>query len=51
LIQNLTPENIRELEKVILSLAYEKENMSDDTQAFLDAAQLKLIKTKKNISK
>ncbi|EHK4158619.1 AAA family ATPase [Salmonella enterica] len=51
LVQNITEENISELEKVISSLASEKENMSNDTQAFLDTAQLKLIKTKKNISK
>ncbi|MEH3397224.1 AAA family ATPase [Enterobacter cloacae] len=50
LVQNITPENISELEKVISSFASEKNNMSNDTQAFLDAAQLKLIKTKKNIS-
>ncbi|OAT75827.1 AAA family ATPase [Mangrovibacter phragmitis] len=50
LVQNITPENIGELEKVILSFASEKDNMSNDTQAFLDAAQLKLIKTKKNLS-
>ncbi|HGB5011942.1 TPA: ATP-binding protein, partial [Salmonella enterica subsp. diarizonae serovar 61:r:-] len=51
LVQNITTENINELETVISSLASEKENMSSDTQAFLDAAQLKLIKTKKSISK
>ncbi|EHT10889.1 AAA family ATPase [Raoultella ornithinolytica] len=50
LVQNITPENIGELEKVISSFASEKENMSNDTQAFLDTAQLKLIKTKKRIS-
>lgn len=50
LAKNITPDNIDELEKIISSLSSEKENMSSDTQAFLDAAQLKLIKTKKNIS-
>lgn len=50
LVQNITTENINELETVISSLASEKENMSSDTQAFLDAAQLKLIKTKNSIS-
>ncbi|GAL59107.1 hypothetical protein EV102420_15_00020 [Pseudescherichia vulneris NBRC 102420] len=51
LSQNITIDNICELENIISSLATEKEHMSDDTQAFLDTAQLKLIKTKKNISK
>lgn len=50
LAKNITSDNIDELEKIISSLSSEKENMSSDTQAFLDAAQLKLIKTKKNIS-
>lgn len=51
LIKNLTSENIRELETLISSLASEKDNMSNDTQAFLDEAQLKLIKKKKVLSK
>lgn len=51
LIQNITPENINELENIISSLASEKENMSNDTQAFLDTAQLILIKTKNSIGK
>ncbi len=50
LAKNITSDNIDELEKIISSLSSEKENMSSDTQAFLDTAQLKLIKTKKNIS-
>lgn len=51
LINNITPENIDELEAMISSLASDQENMSNDTQAFLDAARLKLIKTKKTIEK
>lgn len=47
LAKNITSDNIDELEKIISSLSSEKENMTSDTQAFLDAAQLKLIKTKK----
>ncbi|MEI7308075.1 AAA family ATPase [Pectobacterium carotovorum] len=50
LIKNITSENIGELEKLISSLASEKDNMSHDNQAFLDVAQLKLIKKKKSIS-
>ncbi|EPB6105890.1 AAA family ATPase [Yersinia enterocolitica] len=50
LVQNITKENIFELEEIISSLASNKDNMSDNTQAFLDSVQLKLIKTKKNIS-
>lgn len=50
LVQNITQENIFELEEIISSLASNKDNMSDNTQAFLDSVQLKLIKTKKNIS-
>ncbi|CNI86257.1 AAA family ATPase [Yersinia vastinensis] len=51
LTNNITPENIDELEAMISSLASDQENMSNDTQAFLDAARLKLIKTKKTIEK
>lgn len=51
LIKNITSENIDELENIISSLASEKENMSNDTQAFLDTAQLILIKTKNSIGK
>ncbi|HCB9206335.1 TPA: AAA family ATPase [Klebsiella variicola] len=50
LVQNITKENIFELEETISSLASNKDNMSDNTQAFLDSAQLKLIKKKKSIS-
>ncbi|MBO1631504.1 AAA family ATPase [Yersinia pseudotuberculosis] len=50
LVKNITQENIFELEEIISSLASNKDNMSDNTQAFLDSVQLKLIKTKKNIS-
>lgn len=50
LVQNITEENIFELEETISSLASDKDNMSDNTQAFLDLAQLKLIKKKKSIS-
>lgn len=49
LVKNITKENIFELEEIISSLASNKDNMSDNTQAFLDSVQLKLIKTKKNI--
>lgn len=51
LIKNITPDNINELENIMSSLASEKDNMSNDTQAFLDTAQLILIKTKNSIGK
>ncbi|MCT8249548.1 AAA family ATPase [Proteus faecis] len=51
LSENITANNIDELNEVLTSLAAEQESMSTNSQAFLDFVKLKLIQEKNKIIK
>lgn len=48
-LKNITPNNIKELDDKISSLAADQGNMSEDAQIFLDYAKLEILKIKKQI--
>ncbi|MEG0564462.1 AAA family ATPase [Anaerorhabdus sp.] len=49
LLKEITPNNIKELDDEISSLAAAQGNMSEEVQAFLDHAKLEILKMKKQI--